>query len=342
MHRIVIISLTILLYVCAHAEYSILYYERAYELIYRQLYHQSEVPFKDIVFAIENAYLGGTADYNDYNREIGRMVSALQQQADTYAYLEPTRNMALLRAISSCFVEPNEANHGKPFRYDMLPTLRLNYPHYGLVTTLLNTGRGTCRSMPYLFKILAEELGVEVYLSVAPKHLFIQHQDAMGKWWNFETTSGCYLSSEAMAELTGLRPAGIISKMYMSPLRDNELMIICLDDLMEAYFLRTGRYTDPFTRRCYGLGLMFFPNSYLLIHLYNDYRTVLCEKAKKAGVKDTFELANHPDLAEDNKQVNAIKKRIEQLGFQDWDKDELSDYIQRMRSYVEHHPDEFK
>lgn len=342
MHRIISMGFTMLLTICAHAEYSIVHYERAYELIYRQLYHQREVPFKDIVFAIENAYLGGTANYDEYNKEIERMVSALQRQADTYAYLEPTRDMALLRAISSCFVESNDANHGKPFKYDMLPTLRRNYPHYGLVTTLLNTGRGTCRSMPYLFKILADELGVKAYLSSAPNHLFIQHQDANGKWWYFETTAGRYLPLEAMVELTGVRPAGIISNIYMSPLRDNEQMIICLHDLMEAYFLRTGRYTDPFTRKCYGVGLLFFPNSSLLIHRYNDCRTVLCERAKEAGIMDTIELANHPDFAEENKQVNAIKKRIEQLGFQDWDKDEVTRYVQQMRDYVELHPEELK
>lgn len=341
MYRLIFICLTMLLHIYAHAEYSIVYYERAYELIYRQLYHQREVPFKDIVFAIENAYLGGSANYDEYNREIERMVSALQRQADTYAYLEPTRDMALLRAISSCYIESNEANHGKPFRYDMLPTLQRNYPHYGLVTTLLNTGRGTCRSMPFLFKILADELGVKAYLSATPNHLFIQHQDARGKWWNFETTAGRYFSIETMVELTGVRPAGIFSKLYLSPFRDNELMIICLDDLMEAYFLRTGRYTDPFTRKCYGVGLLFYPNSSLLIHLYNDSRTVLCERAKEAGIKDTFELAHHPDFAEENKQVNAIKNRIEQLGFQDWGKDELAGYIQRMRDYVEQHPKEF-
>jgi len=78
------------MFVCAHAEYNIVHYERAYELIYHQLYHLREVPFKDIVFAIENAYLGDSADYNEYNREIERMVSALQRQADTYAHLEHT------------------------------------------------------------------------------------------------------------------------------------------------------------------------------------------------------------------------------------------------------------
>ena len=137
-------------YVEAFAELSIIHYQRAYELIYHRLYYHKNIPFKDFIFAIENAYLGDTADYDAYNREIDYMVSSLRRQANIYAAYEPTMEMALLRAICSCYSEPNEANRGTPFSYDMLPTIERNYPHYGLVTTLLQTGRGTCRSLPFL------------------------------------------------------------------------------------------------------------------------------------------------------------------------------------------------
>lgn len=327
----------------AHAEWNIIHYERAYELIYRRLYHQREVPFKDIVFAIENAYMGDSLNYEEYNKAIGYMVSALRHQADTYAGIEPNRNMAILRAISSCYMEPNEANHGHPFGYDMLPTLRKGYPHYGLVSSLLKTGRGTCRSLPFLFKILADELGAEAYLTLAPNHNFIRHKDANDKWWNFETTIGRYLPDMAIVELTEMRPIGISSGLYMTPLRGNQLMILCLSDLMYAYIHRAGRYSDSFIRRCYGVGLLFFPNHPLLmVHTYNDRRYVLCERAREAGLKDSVQLRIHPDFCEENRQVENMKKRIEQMGYQEWSDDRLSRYLQQMRNYVGQHPDEFK
>lgn len=327
----------------AHAELSIIHYERAYELIYRRLYQQSEVPFKDIVFAIENAYMGDSLNYEDYNREIEYMASALRNQADTYADIEPNRNMAILRAVSSCYMEPNEANHGCPFRYDMLPTLRKGHPHYGLVTSLLKTGRGTCRSLPFLFKILADELGAEAYIALAPNHTFIRHKDANNNWWNFETTTGRYLPDMAIVELTEMRPVGISSGLYMTPLRGNQLMLLCLNDLLYAYIQRTGRYSDSFVRRCYGVGLLFFPNNPLLmIHMYNDRRNVLCERARKAGLRDSVELRTNPDFSAENRQVEEIKRRIEQMGYQEWSDDYLSSYMQRMQNYVNQHPDEFK
>lgn len=102
-----------------HAEYSIVHFERAYELIYRRLYHQQEVPFRDIVFAIENAYLGDSLNYKEYIDEIERMTSALHQQAEAYAPSMPSKEMAIFKAISSCYCEPNEANRGRPFSYDI-------------------------------------------------------------------------------------------------------------------------------------------------------------------------------------------------------------------------------
>ena len=325
----------------AFAELSIVHYERAYELIYRQLYHQREVPFKDIVFAIENAYLGDSANYDEYNQEIGRMVSALRRQAETYSPFSPSKEMALLQAISTCYSQPNEANKGKPFTYDMLPTLRQNHPHYGLVITLLKTGRGTCRSLPFLFKILADELGVDAYITMAPYHYFIQHLDQLGNWWNFETTAGRYLTSAAIMELTETRPAGVRSGLYFHPMNKDELMIVCLNDLIRAYYLRTGRYTDPFVRRCYGVGLLFYPNSILLTHLYNDCRAVLSERAQSAGIKDTIEIKDSA-LREEYLYVESIREGIESIGYQEWTDDYLSQYLQRMQNYVELHPQEFQ
>ena len=341
MRKICIIYVLILFSLNIFAELSIVHYKRAYDLIYRRLYGIQEVSFKDIVFAIENAYLGDTIDYAAYCHEINRITSCIRRQSVIYSQYEPTKEMALLRAICSCYSEPNEANRGVPFSYDMLPTLKRNYPHYGLVTTLLQTGRGTCRSLPFLFKILADELGVAAYITLAPKHYFIRHQDSSGNWWNYETTMGRYLSSEAIIELTGLRPTGIYTKLYMSPIRNNELMIVCLDDLMESYFLRTGRYTDPFTRLCYRLGLTFYPNSTLLTHYYNDRRTILCERAQKAGIKEEKELKNHPDFCIEYEAVEAIRHRIDSIGYQDWTDESLAKYLLRMRNYVQQNPDEF-
>lgn len=102
-----------------HAEYSIMHYERAYELIFRRLYQQWDVPFRDIVFAIENAYSGDSLNYEEYIQEIERMTSALRQQAEAYAPSMPSKEMAIMRAISSCYCEPNEANRGRPFSYDI-------------------------------------------------------------------------------------------------------------------------------------------------------------------------------------------------------------------------------
>lgn len=92
-----------------HAEYSIVHFERAYELIYRRLYHQQEVPFRDIVFAIENAYLGDSLNYKEYIDEIERMTSALHQQAEAYAPSMPSWNSVLIFGVQACCMNSTTA-----------------------------------------------------------------------------------------------------------------------------------------------------------------------------------------------------------------------------------------
>jgi hypothetical protein len=46
--------------------------------------------------------------------------------------------------------------------------------------------------MPYLYKILAEELGVDANLALAPNHVYIKHRIKAVGWYNTELTSGIF------------------------------------------------------------------------------------------------------------------------------------------------------
>ena len=60
------------------------------------------------------------------------------------------------------------------------------------VSKLLNTGKGNCHSLPYLYKIIAEELGISAHLALAPNHIYIKHKNEKDGWYNTELTSGIF------------------------------------------------------------------------------------------------------------------------------------------------------
>lgn len=80
-------------------------------------------------------------------------------------------------------------NGGRPFAYDLDDPLGRSLPNK-LLHNYLTTGRGQCVSMPTLFLILADRLGLNVSLVLAPDHVFVRYTDAQGRSFNLETTSG--------------------------------------------------------------------------------------------------------------------------------------------------------
>jgi len=44
------------------------------------------------------------------------------------------------------------------------------------VTKLMRTHTGNCHSLPYLYKILCEEIGAKASLVLGPNHVYIKHR----------------------------------------------------------------------------------------------------------------------------------------------------------------------
>ncbi len=75
------------------------------------------------------------------------------------------------------------------FAYDQQDPLGLVLKNR-LVSTYVQTRKGNCVSMPILFLIVADRMGLNVHLSTAPLHLFVRYTDAQGVDRNLEATSG--------------------------------------------------------------------------------------------------------------------------------------------------------
>ena len=65
----------------------------------------------------------------------------------------------------------------EPFGYDFKDVFGHKTQESLFVSKLLKTRKGNCHSLPYLYKILAEELGVDAHLALAPNHVYIKHKN---------------------------------------------------------------------------------------------------------------------------------------------------------------------
>jgi regulator of sirC expression with transglutaminase-like and TPR domain len=115
---------------------------------------------------------------------IDRLVDAARQMAGP----NPT-DAYKLAAIRKAIYVAGAWNYNRAFEYDQTdPFGRVLINR--LLSTYIRTRKGNCVSMPILFLIVADRMGLNVHLAAAPLHLFVRYTDPQGIDHNLETTSG--------------------------------------------------------------------------------------------------------------------------------------------------------
>lgn len=94
-----------------------------------------------------------------------------------------------LAAVRTLIYQPGVWNENRPFAYDHADPFGHDIRNK-LLGTYLRTRLGNCVSMPILFLILADQVGVNVSLARAPHHLLIRWREPSGREVNLECTSG--------------------------------------------------------------------------------------------------------------------------------------------------------
>jgi regulator of sirC expression with transglutaminase-like and TPR domain len=102
---------------------------------------------------------------------------------------------AKLNALRKVLHEAGPWNDHRPFAYDQSDPLGRRMQNK-LLHNYLATRLGQCVSMPALFLILAERLGLDASLALAPEHVFVRVLN-QGRPINLETTSGAHPARDA-------------------------------------------------------------------------------------------------------------------------------------------------
>ncbi|HYI38707.1 MAG TPA: transglutaminase family protein [Allosphingosinicella sp.] len=94
-----------------------------------------------------------------------------------------------LAAVRQAIYVSGAWNYNRPFTYDLKDPLGRQV-RSKMLSTYVRTRTGNCVSMPVLFLIVADRIGLKVRLAAAPLHLFVRYTDAAGVEHNLEATSG--------------------------------------------------------------------------------------------------------------------------------------------------------
>jgi hypothetical protein len=139
-----------------------------------------------------------------------------------------------LAALKTRIYQPGPWNDFKPYSYDFTDRYGVDYTH-ALVSRYLVTRQGNCVSMPFLFVMLGDRLGLKMTLAMATRHIFVKYTDDSGRTVNLETTSGANPAREVwLRQIIPMSDQAVASGAYMAPLTRKETLAVMAGVLLEA------------------------------------------------------------------------------------------------------------
>lgn len=152
----------------------------------------------------------------------------------------PTDDAKLL-ALKRYLYEAGPWNDGQAYQYDLDDPLGKKFSNR-LLKTYLATKQGNCVTMPFLFIILGQRLGLPVTASTAPKHFLVKYKSEQYGWINLETTSGANPARDVwIRKQEPMTDEAIAKGIYLQPLTKRETAAEMATIVAESY-LQQQRY----------------------------------------------------------------------------------------------------
>ena len=179
---------------------------------------------------------------------------------DSSNYLKNKAVWAILKDSVQFISDSLNLTH-LPFTYNFSDPFGIDDWTNTFVTKLLATHTGNCRSLTYLYKILADELGAKCWLALAPNHIYIRNYSQKIGWYNTELTSGTFPSDGWIMTTSYTNPDAVLSGLYMDTLSNQQSIALCVYDLARGYEYQTHNYYDGFILKCCDLVLKYHPTN---------------------------------------------------------------------------------
>lgn len=242
-------------------------YEQAYQELAKMLDGRYPLSFKRAVFLTENAYFDNQLDYKGFNTliaDLARDCKTVESQSAPYLLYDRADKQEVLHnaVLFKLLTERTEFASGRvltPYRYDFEDFNGEREWSKMFVSKLLATHKGNCHSLPFLYKILADETGAQAWLALAPNHIYLKQRNQKDGWYNTELTSRTFPMDAWLMASGYISKETIVSGIYMDTLSAKQNVVLCLVDLACGYERKIGAASEPFVLKCTDLALQYFP-----------------------------------------------------------------------------------
>lgn len=289
--------------------------------------------FKKAVFICENTFNNDTLNERTFNHFVEYTKLLIQgwtkfnpihlyKQSDSINFQNNSAIYHFLKDTTRLIVDNKEFIH-LPYSYDFNDFFGYQDWSNMFVTKLISTNKGNCHSLPYLYKILADELGATCWLSLAPNHMYIKNRCQKIGWYNTELTSGEF-PIDAWIATSGYVPIDAIRNgIYMDTLSNQQAIALCVLDLAKGYEFQTKNYSDGFIIKCCDLVLQYHPVNVQAMLLKAETLKHIYEKQNADKNNETTETYN---------QMEQLYIKIFDLGYREMPE---KMYMQWLRSVTE-------
>lgn len=272
-----------------------LYPKDRYEIAFAQLQNMlngtETLDFEKAIFITENVYYQNKISYADYQKVLNRhtnrikaLIAANDKSATmdftTYTnfrerglsytslrYTEKEKRELYRKALSNWAIFTyltDTLSFGNkeqlPFAYQTDDPFGMDNWSNSQVLHLLGSvnKKGNCFALVALFKILSNRLNTEAYICTAPQHIYIQHRDVKGDFYNLELATRTYPSDGTLMTLTFTHKEAIMSGISLRRLKQEQPNIaLCLVNLGKSYEHAFQTKADTFMLKCSELALTY-------------------------------------------------------------------------------------
>lgn len=301
------------------------FYEPAYQELAKMLDERYPLSFKRAVFLTENAYMDNKLSYTEFNQRItgfAQICRIIKVTNDRYLLYDhdDKENVARNAAIFQFMKDSTHLLNGRtlsPFRYDFEDFDGDADWSKMFVSKLIATHKGNCHSLPFLYKMLADEIGAQTWISLAPNHIYLKQHNRKNGWYNTEMTSYTFPVDAWLMASGYISRETIISGIYMDTLTAKQNVVLCLVDLAKGYERKVGRVAaEPFVSKCTDLALHYFPN-------YINAQLLQAETLRRKFERQT----SKPEAQQVYAAMEAAYTRIFETGYREMPPQMYADWL---------------
>ncbi len=303
---------------------------KAYTGICSMLSDSESLSFKKAVFLTENAYYDNTLDEEVFNKSIDYyvLISKTIINSGNIIYSETDKDKANAQCAVFLLMTdtiPIETNTGLsvhlPFQYNHEDFAGQKDWTNMFVSKMINTHEGNCHSLPYLYKMIMDELGQESYLALAPNHIYIKVQNKRTGWYNIELTCADFPTDAWLMASGYIHLDAIRNGIYMEALTPEQSVSLCLIDLAQGYNVKYGLGDGSFVLKCCDTALTHFPNNINALLFKAETLSALYKQAQNEGIKQSlFE------------RMNELYPKIHELGYRKMPKGMYENWLKSLNT----------